>query len=533
MNMKQFFFVSLVGVAFAACSKDAAHENGNFIEGERFMAVKLVMSGDVASTRAFGSSGFEAGTEAEVGVTKATFLFFDGEHQVADPFTTGTLDPWNNGTAESVDKVSSPVIVLSNAIKNPTSIVAILNPTQEVTNALTRNTTLTQLKAIHHDYSKNTTEKNFVMSNSVYVKDGKQVIGTPCTPDNIKKTQDEAKQNPVKIAVEKVVAKVKVSQAEDMKVETNPTAHNKQVNVDGASKEINAEITGWWLDNTNPTSYLIKKVETTYGTSIGDTWWNDEPNRRSYWATPATTQSFTHYAYNTAKALTEDRYCLENTNQDSPTQIVVAATLKTAGQAKTLVKYLGTLYTEDGFNEELAKQLGNKYYKQSGGTDTYIKLTKDDLTFTYDASATGKKSYEAKVTITLRSGMNVFTSVDGTTYQGADAEITTDLANLTRTVQYWKDGKTYYYLPIVHNEDITITPSTAAAGHKLYGVIRNHLYKLSIKSINGLGTPVPNPDGPNTPPIIPEKPEDDHSYIAAQIEILKYKVVNQHVDLGL
>lgn len=531
MKMKQFFFASLIGVAFAACSGDNTYDNGNSIEGNQFMAVRLVMSGDAASTRAFGDAGFEAGTADEVGVTNATFLFFDGETQVADPFTTSDLNPWTAGTTDNVDKVSKSIIVLSNAIKNPTSIVAILNPTSEITSAITRSTTLTQLQAIKADYSASATiaTNKFVMSNSVYKNGGKIVIGAPCTDANIKKTPTEAQAAPVKIAVEKVVAKVHVAEASGMTVETNPdtnpNTNNTNVSVDGTTKVITASIDGWWLDNTNSTSYLVKKLETSYPASIGATeWWNDIPNYRSYWATPAD-GTLTHYTYSSAKPLNNDRYCLENTKEENPTQIVVAATLKTGGTAVSLVKYLGTMYTEDGFNDELTKQLSNKYYTESGGT--YTKLTKDKLTFTYNAAASGTKPYEAEVTVALKGGVSVFTTTDETSYTPADA--TTDLANLKRTVQYWKDGKTYYYLPIVHNADITITAATG--DHKLYGVIRNHLYKLSIKSINGLGTPVPNPDDPT--PITPEKPTDDNSYIAAQIEILKYKVVTQDVDLGL
>ena len=530
--MKQLFFVGLMTIAFAGCSGDNAYDNGggNPIEGDQFMAVKLVMSGDAASTRAFGDAGFEAGTEDEVGVTKATFLFFDGETQVADPYETTDLNPWTEGTTSSVDKVSAPVIVLSNAIKNPTSIVAILNPSEDIT--VTRSTTLTELKNINSDYSKYTTASKFVMSNSVYNAGGKNVIGAPCTDANIKKTQDEAKANPVKIAVEKVVAKVNVKQGDGMAIKTNTVDDNDNVVVDGKTKKVTAEITGWWLDNTNSTSYLIKKLETSY-TSIGsDTWWNDETNRRSYWATPAD-GTLNHHAYNTAKPLTENRYCLENTKQETPTQIVVAATLKVDNKAEDLVKFLSVVYTVSGFQKELTKQLSNKYYTKTDSS--YTPLTEDKLTFTYNVAAAGTKPYEVEVTVALQSGVSVFTSTnpsDSGSYTQADtATLTTDLANLKCKVQYWKDGKTYYYLPIVHNGDITVTPTTppAAATHGLYGVIRNHLYKLTIKSINGLGTPVPNPDTP----IIPEKPEDDNSYIAAQIEILKYKVVTQDVDLGL
>ena len=84
---------------------------------------------------------------------------------------------------------------------------------------------------------------------------------------------------------------------------------------------------------------------------------------------------------------------------------------------------------------------------------------------------------------------------------------------------------------------------------------------MTLNSITGLGTPVPNPkdpDGtdptdpyypdptdPNGPdpdpdpsnpdpdqPITPELPEGDHSAISATVNILKYRVVTQSVNLG-
>ena len=69
-------------------------------------------------------------------------------------------------------------------------------------------------------------------------------------------------------------------------------------------------------------------------------------------------------------------------------------------------------------------------------------------------------------------------------------------------------------------------------------IIRNHFYKLNLKSIYGFGTAVPdgkpgNEEGdPTTPEIIPVPMPDDHSYLGAQIEVLPYKEVEQGVDLG-
>ena len=99
------------------------------------------------------------------------------------------------------------------------------------------------------------------------------------------------------------------------------------------------------------------------------------------------------------------------------------------------------------------------------------------------------------------------------------ADVNEELEKISK-IQYWNGGKTYYYVELEHNSD----DSKAA-----FGVVRNHLYKLTLDGIKGLGTPVPNPEKV----IIPEKPGDDTSetYISAKIQILSYRVVSQNVTL--
>ena len=84
------------------------------------------------------------------------------------------------------------------------------------------------------------------------------------------------------------------------------------------------------------------------------------------------------------------------------------------------------------------------------------------------------------------------------------------------TAKVWSEGRTYYYFDIKH------------LGNKKNGVVRNHIYDANITARTGLGTPVYNPDEI----IYPEKPEDDdNSFIAAQINILSWRVVANDVTL--
>ena len=86
--------------------------------------------------------------------------------------------------------------------------------------------------------------------------------------------------------------------------------------------------------------------------------------------------------------------------------------------------------------------------------------------------------------------------------------------NIVDRALVWNSGMTYYYQEIKHLNGFT-------------GVVRNHIYGVNVQKIAGLGTPVYKPDEI----IYPEHPEENDHYIAAQINILSWRVVNENYDL--
>ena len=94
--------------------------------------------------------------------------------------------------------------------------------------------------------------------------------------------------------------------------------------------------------------------------------------------------------------------------------------------------------------------------------------------------------------------------------------------NIVDRALVWKSGMTYYYYDIVHHKEASQTNETATKG-----VVRNHVYKTTVTKIAGLGTPVYDPDQV----IYPEKPEDNDHYIAAEIDILSWRIVNTDYNL--
>ena len=96
-----------------------------------------------------------------------------------------------------------------------------------------------------------------------------------------------------------------------------------------------------------------------------------------------------------------------------------------------------------------------------------------------------------------------------------DEQVTAILESVS-PAQVWTEGYTYYYTNIQHFGSAT-------------GMVRNHVYEVTISAITGLGTPVYNP----AHIITPEEPEEQEALnIAAQINILSWHVVSQSVSLG-
>ena len=534
MKLSHLLFGLLAGVAFVACTNDddpagvTPVNGGDEVAATKYMAINFVMPGD-ATTRAWDDT-FEAATGDEIAMADAQILFFDGEGQVADPYTA-LSDEWSNGSG-SIDKQHAAVIVLKNAIKDPTSVVAILNaPKDQQGNALvTRSTTMTQLKEMTADFRKNPAA-NLTMINSVYVNGSDVQFAVPVTSDNIKDSESAALGVPVKIAVEKVVAKVTLAN-ESGDTDTDQTSN--------AGKKISVAVNGWWLDSTNPQSYLVKSLDASY-TAFGDwgKWtWNDPTNFRSYWANSLAMTAPEHFKLADAVQLANPIYAHENTDQTKKTELVVAATLTVEGNTsedKSLIKFMSDVYTVDDFETQLYGTISTQYYTRSGDEETgytYTSVTKDAFTFNYTTGG-DLKDYEALVTMTYNNAETApLYAYKGTT--------PVTFTSPSVKVQYWNNGKTYYHIPIIHNSDIVVNEKTAATEAEdgteipatywgLFGIVRNHLYKVNITGISGLGTPVADTNQviiPVTPP------EDKETYLAADIVILKYKVVEQDVNLG-
>lgn len=491
MKARGLFLSALfMGAVFASCSSEnelndiqIEKKNG---QAESFMAINIVASGETNSRGA--DDGFDVGNADEQAVNDLVLVFFKADGSFYDAKKETFSFTATDGTTPAVESKSDVVVVFNDTEVKPASFIALINTGMEA--SYFENKTLAEIQQEITDYYTTANSKNyFVMSNSVYAKNGAIQVAAPITDNMICSSEDAAKANPAIAYVERVAAKLQATVSQQL------TVFGKKVKLDDIEVTLTPKITGMKFVHTNPTSYLLKNIDNVAAN------WNDVANYRSYWANSYDPGTYTTYSYNDAVAegdasLTE--YANENTSS-TPTKLLVTATITAQQNAQPvdIYKYKGYYYTEAGLQAQIASILKGAQltYSLKDGTvgdewAQYITVSHPD----------NVNQWEGVITVT-----DAITITD---------DVKAQIAKLDK-VRWWKDGKTYFYVPVEH------------IGADIFGVVRNHWYQLSINSITGLGTPVADP----AEPIDPEQIEDETYYVAAQVQILKWHVVTQNVDL--
>lgn len=493
---------------FASCSNEDGftNEQENNTKGDSFMAINVVAPNT-------GTKAFEDGDPTESEVGSAIFFFFKADGSSAFPAITP--EPTLNFKPDAPDgsnitKISDAIIVFNSKDGKavPNSMVAILNPSSEIAGLKTP--TLTELKTKVESSHLNASQNGkFIMSNSTYVGNNNTVITeTPITASNIFTKEADATEKPLNVYVERLAAKVTTTN----KIIVDPEVGNLTL-LDGVSGSVKIKLSDmkWDIVTTNPESHLLKQVSPAW--AFDPVWsWNDPTNFRSYWANSKVPTEYTNKSFD--KILLgsgASTYCLENTNPNKTTKLLVSGFLTYEDGTKLdLMEWGGLKFTPDGMKTQIANMV--EYYTRTGDGTTpspyvYTRIGKEHITFTRQG-ATNQYQVVANINdgiyYTLLNNQGTLVSV---------ADINKALVKLGN-IKHWNGGRTYYFVDINHS-------------HGEPGVVRNHVYKLAINSVSGLGTPVPD----EKEVIIPVIPEDDQSYIAASVNILAWKVVTQDVDL--
>lgn len=208
---------------------------------------------------------------------------------------------------------------------------------------------------------------------------------------------------------------------------------------------------------------------------------------------------------------------------------------------------------------EMSKDVDVLYVQQHNqdgtATDEYIPLdaavlkdggygvSASDFSLVYPTTALTGEKIESEQWRTLKvnkESLNIFAKING-----ENGFVYKSLKNLSDDefsalelrmyeklgkIEKFQSGKAYFNVPLKHiwgninSNNNTFKPEEARLGD--YGVVRNHIYDLSIGKISGLGTGIGDIDQPIVPPT-----ENELYYINTKLNILKWRLVKQTVDL--
>lgn len=540
----------LVGMAFVGCSSEKELNGGGTDPvkgGTGYVAVNIVQPKTVG-TRATGD--FENGDAAENNASEGLFFIFDASGNVhnVNGKSSQRIRLAGSGTTESpaVERIYNAILLIDGVKDNPTGakrIVCILNAPAGLETDVTN---LSDLQAKVEDYCTGKTEDGkFVMSNSVYYDDDNLIVATPVKAENVKKSASEALNNPVDIYVERVVAKVRAKEKSD-----GITNNVVKITVDGVEHSYTINIDGIALSNRSDKAYLLKSLT---GYSYNKWTWNDKTNFRSFWevmpgkkdgADQVTVQKVSwndidgdgHY---NAEA-TPGNYCFtqyilpntfEKTGDVINTSIMVAAHLTETVDGTTknadLVWIRGGYTTDKGALNVIASAVQTQfaYYKKTGES-SYKELESSDFEWKGETGVGYSCYAQLKTAFGTDNKIYKFTGETPAEVTDGVSEVNTYLSTKANSLyaRKYTEGKSYYFVEIEH---VAATGSGETATPAINGIVRNHIYDLTLNSIAGPGIPVFNPADKN----IPQEPEDENLYfLGARVNVLDWRIVSQGVE---
>ncbi len=567
MKQKLFYLSLLAAAAFTGCttSDEDAVPGGKQDPKVGYVAVNIVQ---VQDTRA----GFENGTEAESVAKTGSFFIYDsksGAGKWYDVSFVGTTEQTNGG---NVERIYEAVLVIDGETSNEVerSMICVLNAPAEVKNFLT----LAAVEKAIGDYSA-CADNSFIMSNTVYrgTVNGQRLCGIPLT-GHVFTSAPEAYASPVDVYVERVLAKIKVKTQEGGM--TNGGANPK---VDGKEKALQIKLIGVEIANIAETAYLTKDLDKLdlYGADFRKWYWNDPDNFRSYWETIPSEMTYSNKSYNQIMDTENGGYTFEDNSSILPhdlqeyvqpnvsnvkqhTAVLVTVQLMDGEKQADLAYIRGGYTTQDGAKNVIAKHVAQTseldYWKKVPTTvegetkleqlsaDDFIWMNNEDFKAAKEAEVEGLFRYEVVAQVKpatedaethAKTYMPLYNK-NGELIENGAQELNNYFKGKTagavsHRARVFTDGMCYYYVNI---DQTPVARERIVAGnmlgdHEFDGVIRNHIYDLTLTDIKGVGTPIFDPDDI----IIPETPDKETAYyLAARINVLAWKIVSQNVSFN-
>lgn len=594
MNKTSKLLLGLASLALmTACSNDEPGDKGGNNttgEGDAYITVS-VNATDQSRSASADNPEYVEGSANEHAVSSAKFFFFDANGnfvlnaKIMSPNFGASTDKPN------VEWQSNQVLVLEDVQQKgyPKYMLTVLNaPTFEAQPTLeaTAKTLADYMNGTEFVMSTSSYNRSADGNGNAYycvniLKDTDFALTTATV------------SNPVMVYVERLAAKVELtaSLSNSTITKNGKTLYKITESVAGfdndnnekdengnpttANQDLYLQIVGWDLNATAPKSHMAKQLKTDWftTTTVPFTGWDNTTNKRSFWAWSYPYQQTVALDYikngdlvnaktvGVGTVAATPAYCNENTNAPAAikndanqvnAQKVTHAVLHTIvcdenGNPVDLIRFNGTLYKKSQFGTYVMgamKKEGdlNFYYLaktttvEGVTTNEYKQVDENNLTYNFDdVNATGKVKVEyVKNPAALDDNLYCKTTDATKPYDvlegdnGVKALQARINSVVPAKVEIFNGGNNIYYIPVEHNAAANTTFDGTQEG--FYGVVRNHWYKIDVKSIKYVGHGLYNPED-GTEVIIPDEKENPKYKVEAKINVLSWRVITQNVDL--
>lgn len=462
--MKKFMYAALAVAAvllFASCKNDKNQPKGEAGDAYVSFTFNLPQGGFRDGVADKNAKDTYVGTKAEQAINAVRVVLYDpasGDAKYAFDYNiTGDGNQAPTGDGIAPNGTAATTARFTTKAEGVTSqdylMLAIINPTADVKTATDKGKTLLDAQTAI------TTDATKLSANGIMMSNDRGLVKV--TPDKMKDAANAAEQAPVAVSVDRILAKVFVGGKAEV-----PTG---------------AKFTGikWQLNTTNKKTFIYRQfgqvvtekdkfaVETAEDHSTRFDRYAQDPNFSGAFngddfdylvGTPKLKGTF---GYDDANG----QYCLENT---------MAAASQKVQQTTSFI--LSGTWTPKGFTE------GETWYSYQGFTFTTAKM-KDYITEANDAT----KKDKADINGTPLGFKAALKALLAEANCPVKAEGTITESFVSHDIKGYFKGVCYYQSNLIRhfNDD----QSSLNMGYGRYGVVRNNIYKINIKSISQPGEP--------------------------------------------
>lgn len=512
LNWRKLLFVLAMGAGVTmvtSCSNDEGFDPGGDGQGKEtpeptetaYLSLRMSM-GTLAKTRV-AISPTEEGREEEQTVQEIRMVLYDRVNRTAryvwdlDARSNTSSSQFEGGDVSqepgAINTVSRFVTVGKPVLKQDYDMLILVNPTPEIREKTEKGKSVGEL-----DLSFGIGDRNMLVGPGGVAEDHHFFManqqGLIDVPEmELQTSQQMAEQNPKHVQVERAVSKVVMS-------DNMPYLPN------------NDEIVNlkWDLDVTNLKSFWIRKLAPlSYGPMEMP---NDGSDRYDRYAIDPNFAGFSawnhgspygefellNYPHPTLTkefGMNEYAYVLENTmeaeeqRQDVTTRVVISG---------NYIPYFPSIATRASSPINFFTFAGYTFKEND-----MVNYANNPSNIPEELRTLGLE--QAIMDVKNERGTNAFTNLTESFSSGG--------------INFYLDGLCYYTVLIRHFNDGQVP---TLMGYGRYGVVRNNVYKLTLRNILGPGRPVIDEPGPD--------PDDEDTWVAADIEMLPWYVRNQDVE---